>query len=281
MERRLTEADLDALGIQPIVVASHPRSGTHMTIDLLRRQFAACDSWKWPVEPATRLYLNLESLFRLDESRISERQAISLLRRCQRPIIKTHELLDEIPVGDTTRPGKLGRCWLDWLEKRATWIYVCRDGRDVLCSFYLFYQGFKHALPVDIHCFLRQARGGISRPRRWRNHVSHWTKRKGVNLLKFESLIQEPEVTTNRLASILGLDPRWRRPILPPRTPTVWAGRVDRIFRTRPASTAVIGRFGRKKPPRWRTAFTACDHEFFNEEAGEMLVRLGYELAGQ
>src|SRR4051794_27731921 len=42
---------------RPVVVASHPRSGTHLLIDLLRRQFPACASWKYPLERMDRLYL--------------------------------------------------------------------------------------------------------------------------------------------------------------------------------------------------------------------------------
>ncbi len=47
---------------RPIEVASHMRSGTHLMIDLLRRQFADCGSWKWPGERNDMLYLPLDAL---------------------------------------------------------------------------------------------------------------------------------------------------------------------------------------------------------------------------
>ena len=46
---------------KPILIASHPRSGTHLTIDLLRKQFQECQSYKRLGEPFDRLYLALEA----------------------------------------------------------------------------------------------------------------------------------------------------------------------------------------------------------------------------
>ena len=47
---------------QPVIVASHPRSGTHLLMDTLRRQFKACRSWKWPGERLDRLYCSVDEL---------------------------------------------------------------------------------------------------------------------------------------------------------------------------------------------------------------------------
>jgi len=44
----------------PILVISHPRSGTHLTIDFLRRQFEECQSYKYPFESQSHLYLPIE-----------------------------------------------------------------------------------------------------------------------------------------------------------------------------------------------------------------------------
>ena len=74
---------------KPIVIASHPRSGTHLTIDLLRKQFAECKSWKMPGELLDRLYFALES-FAPKFNPLSESAALNILQRATRPIIKTH-----------------------------------------------------------------------------------------------------------------------------------------------------------------------------------------------
>ena len=43
-----------------VVLATHRRSGTHLTLDLLRRHFPACRARKWPFQGLDSLYLNLE-----------------------------------------------------------------------------------------------------------------------------------------------------------------------------------------------------------------------------
>ena len=60
---------------KPVVVASHPRSGTHLTLDLLRKQFPACASYKLPAQPLDRLYFALEALSAPPQRSISEGQS--------------------------------------------------------------------------------------------------------------------------------------------------------------------------------------------------------------
>lgn len=60
---------------KPIIVASHPRSGTHLTMDLLRKQFPACVTYKLPTQPLDRLYLALEALSASPKQSISEAKA--------------------------------------------------------------------------------------------------------------------------------------------------------------------------------------------------------------
>ena len=117
---------LAALECLPIVVCAHQRSGTHLTIDLLRRQFEECRSWKWWGENNSRLYLSLDALFDPGVRWVNERKAIALLRRCERPLIKTHLL--EPPASG------VAELWRAWLAEHSTTVYVYRDGRDVLCS---------------------------------------------------------------------------------------------------------------------------------------------------
>ena len=60
---------LDRLGVRPVVVASHPRSGTHLCIDTLRLNAPACASWKWPFERADRLSMPPGACAKLARSR--------------------------------------------------------------------------------------------------------------------------------------------------------------------------------------------------------------------
>jgi len=81
------------LNVTPVVIHSHPRSGTHLLIDTMRRQFLGCDLWKWPYEPLNRVYLSLESLFESSGVTTDEEKALSILSRGKNPIIKTHYLV--------------------------------------------------------------------------------------------------------------------------------------------------------------------------------------------
>lgn len=57
----ISKAFVDRLSA-PLVVATHMRSGTHLTMDLVRRQFPAFRSWKLPGEANDMLYLALDVL---------------------------------------------------------------------------------------------------------------------------------------------------------------------------------------------------------------------------
>ena len=74
---------------KPILIVSHPRSETHLTIDFFRKQFAECKSWKKRGEPLDRLYFALESFAPINKP-LSENIALNILSRPERPIIKTH-----------------------------------------------------------------------------------------------------------------------------------------------------------------------------------------------
>ena len=85
-----------------VVLATHRRSGTHLTLDLLRRHFPPCRARKWPLEGLDSLYLNLERLID-PRQRISEQRALDILGRAPRPIVKTHGLPDFLPWQNHTR----------------------------------------------------------------------------------------------------------------------------------------------------------------------------------
>lgn len=75
---------------KPILVASHPRSGTHLALDLLRKQFPVCASYKLPGQTLDRLYLALEALSAPANQSISESTALKILSKSSRPLTKTH-----------------------------------------------------------------------------------------------------------------------------------------------------------------------------------------------
>jgi hypothetical protein len=267
---RASTAGLAGVG-RRIVLVTHRRSGTHLTIDLLRRQFAACDGRKRLGEPLHALYLNLDLLLR-ERHPLGEARALELLRRARRPIVKTHAL----PGFAAFRPDHAA--FVDALLADADVYAVHRDGRDVMCSLHLYFQAFDPRARCSLSQFLRQTDDGLSRPRRWSDHVLRWRAREGVRSLAYEQVVGSPRAVLARLANELALEPRLVKPLLPPRLRGAWHARWLRLASRRPPVTTVLSDpSGRRRPARWREAFGPEDRAFFHREAGDALVELGYE----
>lgn len=262
--------------VQPVIVASHPRSGTHLLMDLLRRQFEACRSWKWPGERLDQLYCSIDELD-AERGRLDKRTARRILSRTERPLVKTHAwpgLEDTFlaPHHDGLDPE-----WTEWLHQRGTFLYVYRDGRDVMCSYQMMRSRMDPGPRGSIGSFIRGHDPGreVNRVRRWARHVRAW-RASGGTCLAFEGILDRPEEVIGRLGGILGLDPDWRTPLLPERFSSIWESRWARLFRMQPESTAILGT-GSKE---WQEVFTPEDRAFFRREAGELLEELGYKLSG-
>jgi hypothetical protein len=260
------------MSTSPVVVASHPRSGTHLLIDVLRRQFEACATWKWPGERLDRLYCNIDELGGKDDI-LDENTARQILQRADRPPVKTHAW----PGYQTTflegHHDRLPSGWVQWLEERGTTLYVYRDGRDVLCSYQLFRQKYDPEADCSIGAFLRQEEDGENRVRQWARHVRAWRRQPDVHSVQFERLLDAPSVVLTELAEVLGLEPDRRTPILPQPFRTIWESRWARLAQMCPESTAIIN--GDRQ--QWWDGFTEEDRRFFHREAGGLLVELGYE----
>ena len=260
--------------VRPIVVASHPRSGTHLLMDTLRRQFEACRSWKWTGERLDRLYCNIDEL--PGDGLLDESTARRILQRTQRPLVKTHAWPGYQEAFLDTHFGGLDREWVDWLDETATTFYVYRDGRDVLCSYQLFRQGYDPSARCSIGEFLRQTEDGMNRVQRWAEHVGAWQERSDVHFIQFEALLDDPVPVLQSIGELIGERPRRKEPFLPQPFQSIWESRRARLFSMRPESTAIIN--GERQD--WETEFSGEDRAFFHRQAGELLIELGYEESG-
>ncbi|WP_446402326.1 sulfotransferase domain-containing protein [Coleofasciculus sp. C1-SOL-03] len=267
----LLNQNLEKIG-KPIVIASHPRSGTHLTIDLLRKQFRECQSWKHFGEPLDRLYLVIDALA-ASKKPLSKDVDLRIIQRSQRPIIKTHSSPNFIHL--LNEHGS----WIDWLKENADTYYILRDGRDVMCSLHLFMQSFDPTTRCSLSEFMRQKINGNSRPRRWANHVKHWRNTPGVQILHFEEIVRNTRRVIAQIGAELELDPLYVEPLLPERLASLWHSRAARLAQRQPESTAILGCYRGQKVQKWRKAFTASDYEFFHQEAGDLLIELGYETS--
>jgi hypothetical protein len=262
---------MDVSERRPVVVASHPRPETHLLIDTLRRQFEACRSWKWPGERLDRLYCSIDEL-NADRGRLDERTARRIVGRTPRPLVKTHAWPGYQETFLREQHDGLSPDWTQWIDEQGTVLYVYRDGRDVLCSYHLFRQKFDPDAGKSVGAFLRETENGTSRVRRWADHVRAWREEENVHLVQFERLIEDPEAVLQEIGDVLGLVPTGRTPFLPRSFDSIWESRWARLTQMRPESRAIIN--GEKQD--WREAFAAADRAFFHQEAGALLMTLGY-----
>lgn len=264
---------------RPIVVASHRRSGTHLMIDLLRRHMVECRGWKYPGEALNRLYLMLESLYEPHAAiPTTEAKALAILQRCDRPLVKTHLEPENLALTSETGLNELGAYWMNWLKQRATWLYSYRDGRVVMCSLHMFRMCHDASARVSLSEFMRQEHGGLSRPKVWARHVRKWLAVPNVVPLKFEDMVSDAHVTLDHIARSMGLTFQPKQPLLP-HLKQRWRIRLDRMIARRPSSTAVRGRYKGRSPQKWHKAFSPQDRRFFHDEAGDLLIELGYETS--
>lgn len=205
-----------------VVVVSHQRSGTHLTIDTIRHNFAAYD----------RAYVNLDRLRQDHNCPLTVAQCKRALAKgpC---ILKTHMHAD--PVAFFQHDEAVVPFILHLLEQ-AKIVYVCRDGRDVLTSLYYYMQSYVRELAgVPFSAFLRQRNdyqpetyeGDLSRAAFWAFHVRGWLENERYEILPvaFETLRYTPEASIGHLSAYL--DQPVSAPITPVvRTPVVATNRI-------------------------------------------------------
>jgi len=265
----------------PVMIATHRRSGTHLLIDFIRRQFRDCQSWKLPGENTNRLYLPMGGLAR---GRLSKKLARRIISRPQRPILKTHSL----PSFDLQQGGY--EALVQWAHDRGKIVYCLRDCRAVLASLYAYMQSYDEKARVKPGEFLRQteplpefkspAHSGMSRPAQWAHHVRAWLTQPDVLVARYEDVLANPSAMLDGLSKHLGMRALRVEPLLPPRfSRSLWARTVRRL-QFRPSSTAIISPRAAGVERSWRTLFSQDDLAYIWQEAGDVLAGRGYTREG-
>ena len=261
---------------RPIIIATHPRSGTHLTIDLLRKQFKECQSWLWFGETVHHSYITLDHLTIDSSPRIDMTLAKSLLSRCERPICKTHSLPDfSYLEGEELK-------FVKNLLSQSDIYYVVRDGRSVLCSSHLWAQEFDSQARCSFSEFIRQEKNGMSYPKYWAYHVNTWLKNSQAKILRFEDNLKKTAEMIEKISEDLQLKPLYKQPLLPQkrtrgdRLEAYWL----RLTRNYEASN-IVGRYQKKKPKKWQENFSYEDRLFFEQETNGLLTELGYETSDE
>ena len=255
-----------------VIVASHRRSGTHLTLDSLRMN--ALD-----LDPD---FLTLEAIEPGHPEHIPagefERRLTSGTGTV---LVKTHA-----PPGRAAWASEEAADYAEHVLRRWPAIYVHRDGRDTLVSLHHFVATYSpEVATLSFGDFIREqntSRGaaGISRAAFWQRHVLEWLELQPAANVRFERLRSDFGGAMTDLARQLEL--RLRPSISPVRISDPvpgWRRRLRRGLRAMTGraarSTAIRPRSGGSGG--WRASFNDADLAWFEAEAGEAMARLGYD----
>lgn len=211
--------------LQPVLVVTFMRSGTHLTMDLLRKQFPI-GGYKFPGEPLDALYLPLDTVVMPDED--AQAKVFSKLHRFKRPLFKSHYLSPDLQELEADYSP-----FRDWLLREGTLVYVIRHPAKVLASLYEFEKGYQKVDDTDSWA--------LERARAWTRHVEQWTRSPvRSKVLRFEDILRGTEETLRSLESFLHMECAFREPLLPKRLHTKWRGRLLRMFAFTSESTEIL-----------------------------------------
>ena len=274
--RQLVRA-LASLESSPIVVGSHPRSGTHLTIDLIRNHVDSAAGWKFPGEPLDALFVDLDWLGHPRHRGFAER-AIRTFRRIKSCLIKTHTPFGWDAWLDRARRKPELAPWADWLSDRCDVVYVHRDGRSALCSWHLMSQYRNQEARQPLTTWLRQLERetGVSRPAAWSLHLESWSAGNAL-VIDSKSVQSSPEEFLNDFSCRFGRKLLEKPVSLPEQWSSLLRRRMARAFCIHVESTSQMGRYKSRQPQKWQNAFSSEDREFFQREAGGSLQKFGYE----
>lgn len=265
--------------LRPVLVASHPRSGTHLVMDLLRRQFPTLSNWRLWGLPLDHLYLNLERLG-ADKRRFSESRARTIVNRPRRALMKTHfdaAFLSSWAADEAVPPQGP---WRTLVDSSCT-IYIVRHPMDVMASYKQFLAGIDpNVNKLNLMNFICSPHwnGSSDRLGWWQAHVDGWAERKGVLVLRYEDVVRTTEAVLARMSAMLDEPAAGRIPYLPSKITSIARTRMDRMLRLAPESTAIVADRDRFSPEDWRRVLTAEDRAWIVTRIGPELVQFGYAL---
>jgi len=226
---RLNPAFLASRG-DPVVVSSYMRSGTHLTIDFLRRNFPAFRSYKWPLEANDSLYLPIDALI---AQAWGPRRAHRVLRRTERVICKTHWCDPDFQNLVDSQVPSIG----NWLRDRAKVILIHRDPYRTIESvvvWYVFTGELTNAAIPPGPWLSERLHEWVTRIRAWQR-----TPRPFLSISS-DLLLRDPAGALDRIAAFVGAEPDPRTPILPPQLRGSLHSRLNRVFAMRPQSSEIL-----------------------------------------
>lgn len=269
--------------VAPIVVASHRRSGTHLLIDSLLSNLTR-NSVSSRI-PMIKLDYASSHVYEWDLSTNQLRECIE--RGC---LVKSHA------HGHMDRFFNCEPALAELVEKlilSGKWLYIHRDGRDVLTSLYYYHAGFdKKIRSLSFSEYIRMPndfdsstyRGAMNRAEYWGYHVESWLDKHGTMMISYEDLRDDYDVVLRKVADFLGedvanhlIDVRLSANGTLGRIAQKLKSRFYNLVSQRRVHTSVS--FRRGQIGDWRKVFSQADLGFFQKHAGDVNAALGYESA--
>lgn len=157
-------------------------------------------------------------------------------------------------------------------------IYLVRDGRDVYVSYY-YYRLKQLDEGLTFSSFLRRK---DHFPSLWKEHIESWMNwdqpEPNILLVRYEDLLSKPETELRKMVEFIGIEVSGEAI-----TQAVESSKFDKmreIDQTKGRKYNLTGTkdFVRKgKAGTWQDEFSQGDIAYFKKNAGNLLVRLGYE----
>ena len=284
-----------------ILVVSHPRSGTHFTIDSIRGNFVDIEFQVHPRGAG----LSPESLI-LSHGEVLRQQFLDQVTQTGETIgiFKSHMLPEdfEAAIQDRILPTSV-REILRTIYEEFRILYVRRDGRDVMISHYhyinrgggiLFLGERNRHLSTSLSEFIRTPNDSIlpvrtfenfdrNRASYWAHHVESWMCQDRISQVSYEALSGKWEPTMQSVARDLKLEERLKDQLERPVLPQGGIGgrlvkKLKRLSseRDEKISTAKLPYKG--KVGEWTREFSESDVAFVQREAGAVAARVGYDF---
>ncbi len=249
-----------------ILVISHRRSGTHVTIDSLINNFMN----------VSKKFIVLEQIFPNHPDHINLFSFKKRIHPKKTTIIKTHVTKDlKSQYRDSNSlSGPEKEFTLQILNNKPK-IYVIRDGRDVMVSHYHYIKRMReYNVTFQEHL--------VKHLIPWKNHVEKWMEQEKIFIVKYEDFSSNYLEVLSRIAQFTNLEikqnikhifgnishnklPFWKR--IPKKILT--------SLSIVPKITAVLPRKGIVGD--WKNYFDDESKKYYKKVAGEITLRLGYE----
>lgn len=223
-------------GARPVWIASYPRSGNTFLRILLEKVFQMPSYSVYYVEGATHRDPSAEALDDAPKLPINWRELLTESHTAPLVAIKTHDLpLDAAPA-----------------------IFVARDGRAAIDSYFHYHQKFAFEQPS-----LTEVIAGACQFGSWSEHYWGWKPkiRPKTLLLMYDELVSAPERVVDKVAKFLNLSPAVAQ--LPA---------FSELQRKLPAF------FRRGQNADYRTEWSGSQKALFNELHSSAMQDLGFAL---